>query len=113
MSALIAEMRAGTDEPLRDAIAALDAATRWVLSHPGPDAMAGATAYLRLAGDVVGGHMLARQAAAAGDADDWARGKSALYRLYASQVLSGAPGLAHAVTAGADDLEALNSDALN
>jgi hypothetical protein len=75
--------------------------------------MAGATAYLKLAGDVVGGHVLARQAAAAGDGDDWARGKRALYSLYASQVLSGTGGLARAITAGAADLEALSPSALN
>jgi alkylation response protein AidB-like acyl-CoA dehydrogenase len=113
MTALIAEMHVDADESLREGLVALNAATGWLLGHPGPDAMAGATAYLKLAGDVVGGHMLARQAKAAGDADDWAAGKASLYRLYASQVLSGAPGLARAVSAGVADLEALRPSAHN
>jgi hypothetical protein len=36
-----------------------------------------------------------------------------LYRLYASQVLSGAPGLAKAATAGGADLESLSASALH
>jgi alkylation response protein AidB-like acyl-CoA dehydrogenase len=112
MRSLIIEMRATADPMLTEAIAALEAATDWLLIHPGLDAMAGASAYLKLCGEVIGGHRLARQAAAAGGADAWAAGKAGLYRLYASQVLSGAPGLARAVTAGAADLEALEAAAL-
>jgi hypothetical protein len=95
------------------AIDALESATAWRLAHPGPDAQAGATAYLKLAGDVIGGWRLAVQARAAGEDDDWARGKGALYRLYASQVLSGAPGLSRAVSAGVGELQALSASALH
>jgi alkylation response protein AidB-like acyl-CoA dehydrogenase len=87
---------------------ALEHATAWVLAHGGPDALAAATPYLRLAGDVIGGWMLGRQALAAGDSDDWGRSKSTLARLYAGQVLSLAPGLAEGLMDGAYDLEAID-----
>jgi hypothetical protein len=113
MASLIAEMREGADAPLSAGIDALESATAWLLAHPGLDAQAGATAYLKLAGDVIGGFMLARNAKAGGQDDDWGRGKTALYRLYASQVLSGAEGLAKAVSAGAGELESLSASALH
>ena len=98
---------------LEAAIAALERATDWLLNNKGPNALAGATAYLKLAGDVIGGWMLARQAlATAQGADDWSKSKSALARIYASQVLAQAPGLADGVVEGADDLEAVAADAL-
>jgi hypothetical protein len=113
MAGLIAEMRGEADAPLMAAVDALESATAWLLAHPGPDAQAGATAYLKLAGDTIGGWALARQARVAGEGDDWARGKTALYRLYASQVLSGALGLSRAVSAGAGELRALGASALH
>jgi hypothetical protein len=62
---------------------------------------------------VIGGWMLARQALAAGEAEDpWLKGKAALARVYAGQVLSLAPGLAEAITDGAGDLEATPAAAL-
>ncbi len=98
---------------LEVAVAALERATDWVLNNKGPNALAGATAYLKLAGDVIGGWMLARQAlATAQGADDWSKSKSALARIYASQVLAQASGLADGVVEGAEDLEAVGADAL-
>jgi len=80
---------------------------------------AGATAYLKLMGDVVGGWMLAKGALAASrrlaDGEgprDWLQAKIALARLYADQVLSQAPGLAEAVAAGDADLKAATPEAL-
>jgi len=94
-------------------VAALDRAGDWLLAHRGADSLAGATAYLKLAGDVAGGWVLGRQAlAAAGAADPWLRSKAALARLYASQVLAQAPGLAEGVMDGAADLEATSAAAL-
>jgi hypothetical protein len=58
-------------------------------------------------GDVVGGWMLLRQASRR----EGARG-AALARTYAEQVLSLAPGLAAAVTAGAGSLAALDAESL-
>ena len=81
--------------------------------HGGPDSLTAAGPYLRLAGDVIGGWMLGRQAlAAAGSEDPWLKGKLALARLYSGQVLSLAPGLAEGLTDGAADLEATPAAAL-
>jgi hypothetical protein len=57
--------------------------------------------------------MLARQAlATSGGEDDWSRSKGALARIYASQVLTLASGLADAVTEGGADLESLSAENL-
>jgi hypothetical protein len=94
-------------------IAALERATDWILSHKGPDALTAATPYLKLAGDVIGGWVLARQAlATAAGSDDWSKSKAALARLYAGQVLAQAPGLADGVMDGAGDLETVSAQAL-
>ena len=129
---LAAEMRATVDqltdvtlapigEPLADAIGAVETASAWLLSRRGsPDALAGATSYLTLLGDVIGGWMLAKGALAAcsGPQVDasasimGAPGRAALARLYAAQVLSGAGALATAATSGAGELETLTLEAL-
>src|SRR5581483_12506571 len=108
--ALFTEMRAtlpGLDKDvaghLRDAIAATDRATDWLILNRGStDALAGATAYLKLLGDTVGGWLLAKAAHAAASLDDkdYARGKLSLARLFASQVLTQASGLADAIQFG-------------
>ncbi|MFC3068558.1 acyl-CoA dehydrogenase [Phenylobacterium soli] len=98
---------------LAQGAAALEHATDWVLAHGGPDALSAAGPYLKLAGDVIGGWMLGRQALAAGGSDDpWLQGKAALARLYSGQVLSLAPGLAEGLKDGAADLEAMTPAAL-
>ena len=103
----------GVANRLEAALGALERATHWMLAHKGPDALSGATAYLKLAGDVIGGDMLARQALATAVGDDeWSRSKAALARIYASQVLTQASGLADAVTEGGADLESLSASAL-
>ena len=79
---------------------ALAAAASWLREHKGTAAaQAGATSFLKLAGDVTGGWLLAKQAVL-----DPAY--VALARLFASQVLTGAPGLAAAVAEGDADLVA-------
>ncbi|ATQ44242.1 acyl-CoA dehydrogenase [Caulobacter mirabilis] len=98
---LIAEIRAEAvgNARLLAGVAALEEATDWLIAHKGaPDALAGATPYLKLAGDVVGGWMLSKMA---GEGEDYAR----LDRFYAEQVLAGAPGLVPAVVQGAAVLE--------
>ena len=103
----------GVANRLEAALGALERATHWMLAHKGPDALSGATAYLKLAGDVIGGDMLARQALATASGEDpWSKSKSALARIYASQVLTLASGLADAVTEGGADLEALSAASL-
>ncbi len=125
MDALCAEMHEAVGElrgvaglaPVADrlepAIAALERATDWILANKGPNALSAATPYLRLAGDVIGGWVLAKQAlATAAATDDWSQSKSAIARFYAAQVLAQAPGLADGVLDGAGDLESVSAQAL-
>ncbi|MDB5464120.1 MAG: acyl-CoA dehydrogenase family protein [Phenylobacterium sp.] len=98
-------------------VAALERATDWLLANRGAPSLAAATPYLKLAGDVIGGALLGRQAlAAAGDplfsGDPWLQGKSALARVFAGQVLAQASGLAEGLMDGANDLEATPATAL-
>ncbi|HLZ85023.1 MAG TPA: acyl-CoA dehydrogenase [Caulobacteraceae bacterium] len=99
---------------LEAGLAAVQSATGWMLErrgHAQPDALAGATPYLKLLGDVIGGWMLAKGALAAserlvagdGPQDYW-RTRIGLARIYSEQVLAQAPGLAQAVTQGSIDL---------
>jgi len=82
---------------------AMAAAGAWLTQKRGsPDAAAGATTFLGLCGDVCGGWMLAKGALA-----DPEGIRPALARLYAEQVMAGAPALADAVAQGAEDLGAL------
>jgi len=98
---------------LAQGVSALEHATQWVLAHGGPSALTAAGPYLKLAGDVIGGWMLGRQALAAGGSDDpWLQGKAALARLYSGQVLVLAPGVAEGLTDGAADIEATSAAAL-
>ncbi|HUJ47572.1 MAG TPA: acyl-CoA dehydrogenase [Rhizomicrobium sp.] len=114
--ALLTEMRATLPDldhavagTLREAIAGTERATDWLIEARGtPDALAGATDYLKLLGDTVGGWMLAKASLAASRGSDveYARGKLALARIFASQVLIGAAGLSDAVQAGSGEIEA-------
>jgi alkylation response protein AidB-like acyl-CoA dehydrogenase len=99
---------------------AAQTATSWMVErrgHAQPDALAGATAYLKLLGDLTGGWMLAKGALAAanhtGDDDDqWWTTRIGLARVFADQVLAQSPGLAAGVTAGAIDLVKTSARAL-
>jgi hypothetical protein len=94
-------------------VAALERATDWLLSADNNAALSAATPFLKLTGDVVGGWVLGRQAMAVAGLDDpWAQAKAATARLYASQVLALAPGLADGLGEGAGDLEATDASAL-
>jgi alkylation response protein AidB-like acyl-CoA dehydrogenase len=123
MRALCAEIRATAEalsgdmaevgRRLAAGAAALERATEFQLAHQGPESLTSATPYLKLAGDVIGGWALARQAlAAAGAQAPWVKAKPALARLYASQILSQAPGLAEAVMTPSPDLAETPADAL-
>jgi len=105
---------------LRDGIASVRDTTGWLIErrgHAQPDMLAGATAYLKLLGDVTGGWMLAKGALIAttrlaDDGDKWWRTRIGLARLFAENVLAGAPALAAGVTMGANDLAATSPQAL-
>jgi alkylation response protein AidB-like acyl-CoA dehydrogenase len=101
MTSLIEEMRAdaGAAPRLSAGIAAMEQATAWLIGKTGaPDALAGATSFLKLCGDVIGGWMLLKMA----NADEAYR---PLWTFYAEQVLAAAPGLVPAVTQGVAALE--------
>jgi alkylation response protein AidB-like acyl-CoA dehydrogenase len=98
-------------------IAALEQATDWLLVADNGAALAASAPYLKLAGDVIGGWILGRQALAAEaesrtSGDPWLKSKGALARLYAAQVLSLAPGAAEGLAEGLDGLEHVTAEAL-
>ena len=102
---------------LKTAVDSLEAATGWMSEHRGQaDAQAGATPYLKLTGDVMGGWLLAKGALAAaeGRAGDeaYAQGKIGLAAHYAETALAQVPGQVAGVTAGAGTLEALSAAVL-
>ncbi|MBU4432888.1 MAG: acyl-CoA dehydrogenase [Alphaproteobacteria bacterium] len=102
---------------LETALNAVSAATAWMIERrlrALPDALSGATAYLKMLGDVVGGWMLAKGAlGAAGEADAaWAESKRALARVYAEAVLAQVPGQAAGVMLGAADFAAMTAEVM-
>lgn len=102
MRTLIAEGReiAGVSHPkLSAAVDALAEATDYMLSASREDALAGAYAYLQLAGDAVGGMLLVR-----GVARDGREDHAALLRFYARTVLARARSRLAEVAIGADAL---------
>lgn len=127
MRAMIGEVRSiasGLEDPRLKSVGlrlsagadALESASAWLTERMGtPDALSGAGAYLRLAGDVIGGAFLAKaaRAAAAKGEDAYHAGKITLARVYADQVLTAAPGLVLAATAGGQDLGAVTPEALS
>ncbi|AYV45338.1 acyl-CoA dehydrogenase [Caulobacter flavus] len=96
---------------LEAALNAAASATAWLVDRRArsmPDALSGATAYLKLLGDTVGGWMLAKGALA--PEAEALRGQ--LLRVYAESVLAQVPGQLAAVTLGQDDLVAVTPEAL-
>ena len=102
--------------PLTHAIDAADEASQWLLKHRADqaDVLAGATPFLRMAGLVAGGWLLARtallatqQRATATDPETraWLDAKIATARFFVTQLLPSAPALLPAVTGGADQLD--------
>ena len=118
MRAMIAEVRdsarelAGVNQPgflhlsqsLDQAADALESATAYMLAEMSTNrdkGLAAATTYLRLAGDVVGGHFLARSAYQARDAAD-SEAAFTLASYFAGDTLSRAHGTASALSEGAE-----------
>jgi hypothetical protein len=100
-------------------LAVLHDTTDWLMEHGMADvrhALAGATPYLRMFSLVTGGWVMARQALAAqghldagtGDAELMAA-KVVTARFYAEQLLPAVHGLRSPVTAGFDDLFAIDA----
>ncbi len=94
-------------ERLWAASKALAETTDWMLARMKAEeqdkALAGATAYLSLAGDVIGGHFLARAALAARQKDpDFRARQMALAGFFAETSLASAPGRVPGITEGGD-----------
>jgi 3-(methylthio)propanoyl-CoA dehydrogenase len=108
-------------EVLGSTVKAFSAATHWLLGQKtsaSADVATGASAYLKLCGDMIGGYMLLKLAMAAhkliedGHADvDWLQAKIALMQLYAAHILSRAPALYTAITSGSTTLNTLKANA--
>ncbi|HWA22256.1 MAG TPA: acyl-CoA dehydrogenase [Caulobacterales bacterium] len=96
---------------LEAAATALEKATHWQLAHRGAEGLAGASAYLALFGDTLGGWLLLRGAQHAPDGA-WGQNKAVLADLFATQILSLAPGRAEAAMTGAAALTAIDAEAL-
>ena len=111
-------------ERFATAIEAVEDATLWLLDAKADatraaDVLAGADAYLKLMGDVVGGWMLAKGALAAKtklDANDgdaaWLQGTLDLYEVYAANVLGHVSSRLAAVGQGGELLQRMTVDAL-
>ena len=113
-------------ERLAAGIEATEDATLWMLdrksvAESAADVQAGADAYLKLMGDVVGGWMLARGALEAdrrlkaGDGGDraWLQSKIDLYEAYAANVLGHCSSRLAAVGQGGDLLKRLGAEVLS
>jgi len=90
---------------LRAGAEALREASDWMMGQmkgrEQDKALAGATAYLELAGDVIGGHFLTRAAVAARSSDGAARARRlALAGFFAETLLAAAPGKVASITEG-------------
>ncbi len=94
-----------TAKLLGEAVDSLERATVWLLAQKSsPDALAGATPYLRLFGNAAGGCMLADQALAALRDNGDAAARTALARFFAENVAVQASGLERSVTEGAQSI---------
>ncbi len=94
---------------LYSAVSYLEESTEWMLKCMADNravALAGATAYLRLAGDVVGGYLLAQSAIRSLEANDAFKTKAiTLARVFADETLTQAQGRMEAVSAPANLVE--------
>ncbi len=106
----VGELKAGVD--------ALQRTTDWMVANGMPSAAAGATPYLELFGIVVGGYLMVRSAAVAGERLADANGEASFYRtkiataeFYVRNVLPRADALERAATSGSESLLAMADDA--
>ena len=90
---------------LTESVDALERATQWLLQQKNsPEALAGATPYLRLFGNAAGGCMLAEQALIALRENDEAASRTALARFFAENIAVTSSGLERNVTEGAQSI---------
>ncbi len=129
MAALTAEIAATLDalrhhdnadlaaliEPLAEGLASLERCTQWMVAHMGQqpgEALAGATSYLKLAGYVIGGWLMARSAlATAGRDDPFAVQKRQVARFFAEQLIPEGVAMERPITTGGALVAAIGADA--
>ena len=96
---------------------ALHSAAEWLSARRNDvDGLAGATPFLKLMGDVVGGWLLGKGALSCvgrADTDSYARARIGVASHYAETLLAQAPGKVAAVIAGAEALKVLDEAALS
>jgi len=118
-----AEALSGLRAPLEAAVATLERTTSHLLGRLAEgaynDALAGATPYLRMFGQTIGGWLMARSAVAAQNMLDGGQGdtefleaKLVTTRFYCTQLLPQVQGLADATIAPVDDLFAIEAEYL-
>ncbi len=107
---------------LEEALVATEEATAWIFARGAEnpnDVMAGATPYLKMLGQLVGGWLLARQAVFAEEQvkngsdkfdTEYLNSKIVTARFYAEQLLPIAGSQLNAVTAGSSDLYAMQAE---
>ncbi|MCA8928704.1 MAG: acyl-CoA dehydrogenase C-terminal domain-containing protein, partial [Alphaproteobacteria bacterium] len=102
-------------EPLADGLASLERTTTWMVGHLGQqpgEALAGATSYLRLAGYVVGGWLMAKAALATVGRDDaFAVQKRQVARFFAEQLIPEGIAMERPITTGGALVAAMGPDA--
>lgn len=129
MAALTAEIAATLDalrrnddadlaalvEPLADGLASLERTSRWMVERMGQapgEALAGATGYLRLAGYVTGGWLMAKSAlATAGRDDPFAVQKRQVARFFAEQLIPEGTAMERPIITGGGLVAAMDADA--
>ncbi len=98
--------------PVRSSLARLEQSAEWLLAHPGVDAAAGATPFLRMFGTVTGATLLLKQALAAhaelagSSADDFLVAKIATARFFVLQLLPAGVAQEAAVISGIGEIDA-------
>jgi alkylation response protein AidB-like acyl-CoA dehydrogenase len=104
---------ASSAESLEAAVDALEQASAWIRINKGPAALAAASAFMRLAGDVVGGWVLLRNALLLDQMQD-ARlpTKALLAEIYSHRVLALAPGRARGLMQDLPEMASLSAEAL-
>ena len=100
---------------LAEGLAALERCTGWMLEHLGQkpaEALAGATSYLKLAGYVVGGWLMAKSAlATVGDDSAFASQKRKVARFFAEQLIPEGTAMERPITTGGALVASMNAEA--
>ncbi len=106
---------AAIQEPLAEGLAALERTTRWMVERLGQqpgEALAGATSYMRMAGYVVGGWLMARSAlATVEESGAFAEQKRKTARFFAEQLIPEGTAMERPVTAGGALVVAIGPEA--